>query len=153
MFIFAGIALLFWFMMRYTVFGRSMYAIGANPAAARLAGIRVQAGRSSSASSSAACAWRIGRTDPRLAARERHRRQAADRAGAVRVTAVVLGGACLAGGRGTIVGTMLGLLIIGTLNNGLVLLNVPASGRRSPSGALLIFAVSFDQLRIRLTSN
>ena len=40
------------------------------------------------------------------------------------VTAVILGGASLAGGRGTIIGTVLGLLIIGVLNNGLILLNV-----------------------------
>jgi ribose transport system permease protein len=69
------------------------------------------------------------------------------------VTAVILGGASLAGGRGSIVGTMLGLLIIGTLNNGLVLLNVSSFWQTVAQGALLIFAVSFDQLRIRLTSN
>ena len=47
---------------------------------------------------------------------------------------------------------LLGLLIIGTLNNGLVLLNVSSFWQTVAQGALLIFAVSFDQLRIRLTS-
>ncbi|HEY8581629.1 MAG TPA: ribose ABC transporter permease, partial [Capillimicrobium sp.] len=69
------------------------------------------------------------------------------------VTAVILGGASLAGGRGAITGTMLGLLIIGTLNNGLVLLNVSSFWQTVAQGSLLIAAVSFDQLRIRLTSH
>ena len=63
------------------------------------------------------------------------------------MTAVILGGASLAGGRGTILGTMLGLLIIGVLNNGLVLMNIDAFWQDVARGTLLILAVSFDQLR------
>ena len=66
------------------------------------------------------------------------------------VTAIVLGGASLNGGRGTIQGTVVGLLIIGVLNNGLTLLNVSSFYQQVASGALLIAAVSFDQLRLRL---
>lgn len=65
------------------------------------------------------------------------------------VTAIVLGGASLSGGRGTIWGTLVGLLIIGVLNNGLTLLNVNSFHQQVTSGALLILAVSFDQLRQR----
>ena len=65
------------------------------------------------------------------------------------VTAIVLGGASLGGGRGTIMGTVVGLLIIGVLNNGLILLNVDHFWQEVARGTLLIAAVSFDQLRHR----
>jgi ribose transport system permease protein len=150
-YIFVGIAVAFWFLSRYTVFGRSMYAIGANPVAARLNGIR--SGRTifvgfllsglCVAIGGLILASQLGAASP----------QAASGMELSVVTAVILGGASLAGGRGAIAGTMVGLLIIGTLNNGLVLLNVSSFWQTVAQGALLIFAVSFDQLRIRLTSN
>jgi ribose transport system permease protein len=150
-FIFAGVALIFWLVSRYTVLGRSMYAIGANPAAARLNGIRSKRVIFVGFVLSGLCvaigglilASQLGAASP----------QAATGLELSVVTAVILGGASLAGGRGAITGTMLGLLIIGTLNNGLVLLNVSSFWQTVAQGALLIFAVSFDQLRIRLTSN
>lgn len=150
-FVFAAIALLFWFMSRYTVYGRSMYAIGANPVAARLNGIRSKRVIFGGFLLSGLCvaigglilASQLGAASP----------QAASGMELSVVTAVILGGASLAGGRGAIAGTMLGLLIIGTLNNGLVLLNVSSFWQTVAQGALLIAAVSFDQLRIRLTSN
>ena len=150
-YIFAGVALAFWFISRYTVFGRSMYAIGANPAAARLNGIRSKRIIFIGFVLSGLCvaigglilASQLGAAPP----------QAANGLELSVVTAVILGGASLAGGRGAISGTMLGLLIIGTLNNGLVLLNVSSFWQTVAQGSLLIFAVAFDQLRIRLTSN
>jgi ribose transport system permease protein len=150
-YIFAGVALAFWFLSRYTVFGRSMYAIGANPAAARLNGIRSKRIIFVGFVLSGLCvaigglilASQLGAASP----------QAANGLELSVVTAVILGGASLAGGRGAISGTMLGLLIIGTLNNGLVLLNVSSFWQTVAQGSLLIFAVAFDQLRIRLTSN
>jgi ribose transport system permease protein len=150
-YIFAGVALAFWFLSRYTVFGRSMYAIGANPAAARLNGIRSKRIIFVGFVLSGVCvaigglilASQLGAASP----------QAASGLELSVVTAVILGGASLAGGRGAISGTMLGLLIIGTLNNGLVLLNVSSFWQTVAQGSLLIFAVAFDQLRIRLTSN
>jgi ribose transport system permease protein len=150
-YIFAGVALAFWFLSRYTVFGRSMYAIGANPAAARLNGIRSKRIIFIGFVLSGLCvaigglilASQLGAASP----------QAANGLELSVVTAVILGGASLAGGRGAISGTMLGLLIIGTLNNGLVLLNVSSFWQTVAQGSLLIFAVAFDQLRIRLTSN
>lgn len=138
---------LFWFMLRFTVFGRSIYAIGSNPVAARLAGIRagrlifigfllsglcvalsglIQVSQLSAASP-------IAGTGLELSV----------------ITAIVLGGASLAGGRGTLFGTVLGLLIIGVLNNGLVLENVSSFWQDVARGLLLIIAVSFDQLRLR----
>ena len=146
--IFLGVVLLFYLTMRYTVFGRSMYAIGANPVAARLSGIRsnrliffafllsglcVTLGALINVSQLGAASTLAG-NGVELSV----------------VTAVILGGASLAGGRGTILGTMLGLLIIGVLNNGLVLMNIDAFWQDVARGTLLILAVSFDQLRLRL---
>lgn len=148
--ILAGIFLVFWFIMRYTVFGRSMYAIGANPIAARLTGIRSKRLIFVAFLLSGLCTAlggliltsQLGAASP----------VASLGLELSVVTAVILGGASLAGGRGTILGTILGLLIIGVLNNGLILLNIDPFYQEVAQGTLLIAAVSFDQLRIRLTS-
>ncbi len=138
----------FWAIMRYTVFGRSMYAIGANPVASRLVGVRselfILIGFMLSA---AACALsgliltsqlNVGSpvfgTGMELSV----------------ITAIVLGGASLSGGRGSVVGTAVGLLIIGILNNGLTLTGVDPFWQNVARGALLIAAVSFDRLRTRI---
>ena len=65
------------------------------------------------------------------------------------VTAIILGGASLHGGRGSITGTFVGLLVIAVLDNGLVLLGVSAFYQDVARGALLILAISFDQVRER----
>ena len=143
-----GVVILLWLVMRYTVFGRSMYAIGANPAAARLTGVRSKRLLVIAfVLSGLACALgglilvsQLGSASP----------TAATGLELSVITAIILGGASLAGGRGTIIGTMVGLMIIGILNNGLVLLGVDPFWQDVARGALLIAAVSFDQLRIRL---
>jgi ribose transport system permease protein len=60
------------------------------------------------------------------------------------IAAVVIGGASLMGGRGTIWGSFLGLLLIQTLNNGLDILIIPAYWQRVISGVLIIAAVTVD---------
>ncbi|MCW2793815.1 MAG: sugar transporter permease, partial [Nocardioides sp.] len=69
------------------------------------------------------------------------------------ITAVVLGGTTLSGGEGTVFGTMIGLLIVGFLNNGLVLQGVDPFWQNVAQGALLISAVSFDRLRARFSDD
>ncbi|HVW18870.1 MAG TPA: ABC transporter permease [Solirubrobacteraceae bacterium] len=137
------------FLMRMTVYGRSIYAIGANPLAARLAGIRV--GRILFITFVASgIAFAIGGL---IASSQTG--QGSGNAGTGYelsvVTAVVLGGASLAGGRGTIFGSVLGVLIIGIINNGLTLLNVQTFWQDVTRGTLLILAVGFDQIRLRLS--
>ena len=140
---------IFWFVMRYTVYGRSMYAIGANPVAARLTGIRSRRlifvafilSGVMVALGGLIFVSQVGAATP----------TAGLGLELSVVTAVILGGASLAGGRGTVLGTALGFLIVGVLNNGLILLNVDPFWQDVARGALLIGAVSFDQLRIRLT--
>lgn len=146
--IFALVVALGAFAMRYTRFGRSLYAIGANPVAARLVGIRTRGVLFTGFVLSGLAVALAGLilTSQLSAASP----TAATGLELTVVTAVVLGGASLAGGRGTVLGTVLGLVIIGVLNNGLVLLNVSSFWQDVARGTLLILAVSFDQLRQRL---
>jgi ribose transport system permease protein len=147
--IFAVVLVAFFVMMRYTVFGRSMYAIGANPVAARLAGIRT--GRLIFAGfllSSLCVALAALINVSQLSAASTNAGNGLELSV---ITAVVLGGASLAGGRGAIVGTLFGLLVIAVLNNGLTLLNVNSFWQDVARGTLLILAVSFDQLRLRFS--
>ena len=137
-----------WFLMRYTVYGRSMYAIGSNSAAARLVGVRTRTyifiGFVLSA---AACALSGLILTSQLGVGSGLFGVGMELSV---ITAIVLGGASLGGGRGSIVGTAVGLLIIGVLNNGLTLTGVDPFWQDVARGTLLICAVSFDQLRRRL---
>jgi ribose transport system permease protein len=136
-------------VMRSTTFGRSLYAIGANPTAARLAGIRT---RRVIFFAFCLSGLAIALTGLLLASQTgQGSGNAATGLEFSAVTAVVLGGASLAGGRGSITGTILGVLVIGVVNNGIVLLNIESFWQDVVRGSLLIFAVGVDQLRLRLT--
>ena len=137
------------FILRMTVFGRSLYAIGSNRLAARLAGIRV--GRTIFAGF-VLSGFAVGIAGLVAAS------QTGEGSGTTGtgyeltvVTAVILGGASLAGGRGSIFGTVIGLLILGIIDNGLTLLNVESFWQDVVRGSLLISAVGFDAVRRRLT--
>jgi ribose transport system permease protein len=139
-----------WALMRYTVYGRSMYAIGSNPSAARLVGVLSKRfiffGFILSA---AACALSGIILTSQLGVGSGLFGIGMELSV---VTAIVLGGASLNGGRGSIVGTLVGLIIIGILNNGLTLTGVNPFWQDVARGTLLIAAVSFDRLRARLTA-
>ena len=148
-FVLFAIALVaFLFIERLTVFGRSVFAIGSNIEAARLSGIRVRAipvvlylasafaggigGVILSAQLGAASAD-VG-TSYQLSV----------------VTAVILGGASLAGGRGTVIGTTIAVLILGVLQNGFALLGLSAYVQTISLGSALILAVLLDQTTRRV---
>jgi ribose transport system permease protein len=146
--ILVGVFVAFAVLMRFTVFGRSIYAIGANPVAARLTGIHTKRVIFILfLLSGLACALSGLILDSQLGS-------ASPTAGTGLelsvITAVVLGGATLSGGEGTVLGTALGVLVIGVLNNGLVLKSVSPFWQDVAQGALLIAAVSFDRVRSRL---
>ncbi len=63
------------------------------------------------------------------------------------ITAVILGGTSLTGGRGRLAGTLVGLLLLGVVNNGLTLLGVPSYWQGVVKGAILLGAVVYDELR------
>ena len=143
-----GVLVIVWVIMRYTVYGRSMYAVGSNSTAARLVGVRL--GRYIFIGfilSAAACALSGLVLTSQLGVGSGLFGVGMELSV---ITAIVLGGTSLGGGRGSVVGTAVGLLIIGSLNNGLTLTGVDPFWQDVARGALLIGAVSFDQLRRRL---
>jgi len=139
--------LMTWFTMRYTAGGRTVYAVGDNTEAARLAGIntrRVLLGVYTIAGLTygIAAILQVARTgvgDP----------QAGQTSNLDSITAVVLGGTSLFGGRGSILGTLIGVLIVGVFRNGLQLLGVESTYQVLITGILVIAAVSVDQLTHR----
>lgn len=152
--VFAGIPLAIWLLlivmaafalfMRATVVGRNIYAIGGNQTVARLAGIpirRYQLAIYSMSGGAAALAGII------LAGRTMSGQPASGSQGLEleAITAAILGGCALQGGKGTIVGAMLGVLIIGILNNGMILTSVPTFYQLLAKGALLVLAVVIQE--------
>jgi ribose transport system permease protein len=132
-----------WFVLTRTVFGRHVYATGGNAEAAKLSGVnidRVQILVYTVSGAMAALAGVIltSRLD-----------SAQPTAGAGyeldAITAVVLGGTSLAGGRGWIFGTLVGALLIGVLNNGLNLLGVSAFYQQVVKGSVILLAVLLDR--------
>jgi ribose transport system permease protein len=134
-------------VMGWTVFGRNIYAVGGNAQASRLAGLPVTSLRMTvyilsglaAALGGVFLASVLGAAAP----------QAALGLELSVIAAVILGGTSLTGGKGTIWGTLLGVLIMGTLNNGLTLLNVPSYHQDVARGTVLLLAVGLDQLRQR----
>ncbi|MFV2064975.1 MAG: ABC transporter permease [Chloroflexota bacterium] len=149
--VFAIVVIAFWLLLRYTTYGRSMYAIGSSPTAARLAGIRTSRAIFVGFILSAALAGFAGII--LLSQVGAASNTAGETLMLSVITAVVLGGASLSGGRGSIVGTVLAVLILAVLRNGLVQVGVQSFWIEVASGVLLLAAVGADQLRIRLTQS
>jgi simple sugar transport system permease protein len=130
---------LFWFISRKTVYGRSVYAVGGNAAAARLAGIAVVRTRILlfmttgvlSAITGVLLAARMGSGNG----------TAASGLEFDVITAVAIGGTSMLGGRGSLFGTFLGVLFITVIANGLVLLGVNAFMQDVVRGAIIVLAV------------
>lgn len=148
-YIFAVVVIVSFLVLRYTTYGRAMYATGASPTAARLAGIRTNRNIMIGFAASALAAGLSGLI--LLSQVGGASVNANTGLELTVVTAVVLGGASLAGGRGGIVGTILAVLLLGVLANGLIQLRIPSFWIEVFGGVLLLVAVGFDQVRIRLT--
>ena len=129
-------------VMRRTSYGMRIYAVGGNPLASRIAGINVRRVLFSvyalsgllAGLSGVMLASRVISGPPNLG--QGYELDA--------IAAVVIGGASLFGGRGSVWGTALGLILIQTLNNGLDLLIVPAYWQDVIKGLLIVAAVAVD---------
>jgi ribose transport system permease protein len=130
-------------LLHYSVFGRQIYASGGNPTAARYSGINTKRVTTLAFILTGALA---GLAALVLAARSHAARPDVVQGLELDVIAsVTLGGCSLFGGRGFVLGTLLGSLIIGTLNNGLVLLGVSSSLQLVIKGAIIVAAVAFTK--------
>jgi ribose/xylose/arabinose/galactoside ABC-type transport system permease subunit len=143
--LFVAVAVSAYFVLNYTTFGRSVYAVGGNPTSAYLSGIRVGhivfvvfvicgfltalssiiiLSRYMSASMLVALGFELDT-----------------------IAACIIGGVSLFGGRGTLIGIVMGVLIIGFLNNGMNIMGVPPPMQEVVKGSIIIGAVAVDTLR------
>lgn len=142
--IFAVILLFFYWMMRATKYGSQMYAIGANPGSARLAGINLELQVAKAFILMAIAVFlamittvsMLGMAAPTTG----------ERLEFLALTAVILGGVGLAGGRGSVIGTLVAVLILAVIDNALVLSGVMPFWQEVARGTLLLGAVIFDQV-------
>jgi ribose transport system permease protein/L-arabinose transport system permease protein len=133
------------FLMSYTDFGRSIYAIGGNDIAARLAGINLSRVRMLMYMF---CGSVAGLAGVLLAARTTSGNPINGVGLELQaITAVFLGGAATTGGKGTVIGTFLAVILVGILNNGMNLLGFNTFVQRVALGLLLIAAVALSQWR------
>jgi len=138
-----------WFVLNRTVFGRLIYAIGNNEEAVRLAGHNVRAYK---IAAFVICGAAVGVG----AVIYMTRLTIASPISGIgfelnAIAAVIIGGTSLSGGRGSIVGTLLGACIIGVLANGLILIGMSDFLRQMVTGFVIILAVVLDAYRARLT--
>ena len=136
-----------WIVMTKMRFGRYIYAAGGNAEASRLIGIALEKtvitlyviSAISGAVAGTILGAMLGAAGPTAAGSQL----------LTVIAAIILGGTSLNGGRGSVWGTLLAVLILGTLNNGLTLLNVSSFWQDVTRGVVLMLAVSLDQIRTR----
>ncbi len=142
-----GVTVIAWFILNYTRLGRSILAIGGNEEAARVSGIdpvktRIAVYVLSGLTAAVAGLILTGRLNSANGLMGKHWLL-------LNIAAVIIGGTNLFGGEGSIEGTLVGMLILGTLNNGLNLLNVSNFVQQVIQGAVIIVVVIYDQWRRR----
>jgi fructose transport system permease protein len=142
-FLLIALAILAWYVLNRTAYGRHIYATGDDPEAARLAGINTERVLLSvyvlAGLIAAIAGWviigRVGAISP----------TAGENANLDSITAVVIGGTSLFGGRGSIVGTLIGALIVGVFRSAVSLAGLDVLWQEFAIGVLIIIAVALDQ--------
>ncbi|MFK0693120.1 ABC transporter permease [Mesorhizobium sp. IMUNJ 23033] len=143
-------AIVFHLFLARSIVGRNIYALGGNPVVARFSGININRYRVGIYIMSGVAAGLAGIL---LAARTGSGQPVSGSQGLEleAITAAVLGGCALQGGKGTIVGALLGVAIIGVLNNGMILTSVPTFYQLLAKGSLLILAVVIAEYHLNRT--
>jgi inositol transport system permease protein len=147
---FALLAILFHFIMKYTVYGKHTYAIGSNEAAARMSGINVRRQK--------VMVYMIAGMLAGFAAVLLTSKNLTAQAGMGvmyeldAIAMAVIGGISLSGGRGSILGTVLGAMIFGVIISGFTYLRLDAYYQEMVKGGIIVAAVVLDQWRQRRSS-
>ena len=145
-----AIVVLFQLALTYLRFGRRLYAIGSNPEAARIAGLPAQR---TLLIAYMLCGLMAGFAGLMLAGRTGSGFPNAGESDELyAISAVIIGGASFFGGRGTVLGTFAGVLVIGLLRNLLNLNNVQPFAQQVLIGVIIIGVVTFDVYRRRLAT-
>jgi len=145
MVVFAVVA---WFITTRTPFGRHVYAIGGNERSAELSGVRIKRTKVLVYMISGFCCAFVGLI---IASQLVAAHPATGNTFELNaIAAVVLGGTSLAGGRGSIGGTLIGAFVIGVLGDGLVMSNVSSFWQMVIKGTVIVLAVIIDQVQARM---
>ncbi len=145
--IMAVVVVIFWFILKRTVFGQQLYAIGANQTAARFSGIRsrmqvliayVLTGLCVAIAAIVLIARSISANPQAATGKEMDV-----------ILAVVVGGTSIAGGKGSMFGTVLGFLFIGFMTTGFTFLGMNEYIQSIVTGIILVIALSFDVIKTR----
>lgn len=145
--IFVGLAILFHLILKFTVYGKHTYAVGSNEDAARMSGIKVARHK--------ILVYTIAGMLASLAALVLSSKNLTAQAGMGvmyeldAIAMAVIGGVSLTGGRGSIVGTVIGALIFGVIISGFTFLKLDAYYQEMVKGAIIVAAVVLDQWRQR----
>lgn len=143
--IFIVVAVIAYYVLNYTSFGRSIYATGGNPASAWLSGINTKKILFAVYLISGFCAGLAGFIQlGRVASASL---TSLDSLEMDSIAAVAIGGVSLFGGRGNLIGVIIGSLIMGVINNTLSVLKVGPAAIRIVKGAIIIIAVGIDTIR------
>jgi ribose transport system permease protein len=142
-----GATCIAYYVTKYTVFGRHIFAVGGNDEGARLAGVRVQRTKLWAYTISGLT---MGIAGVMLAGRMNTGEPTAGTGYELDcIAAVVIGGTSLSGGQGSVFGTLLGALVLGVVNNGMNILNVNVYWQQVVKGSIIVLAVVIDQFRKR----
>lgn len=146
-----ALVLIAWFVLNRTIFGRIVYGIGSNEEAVRLAGHNVFFYKVAAFS---ICGLTAGIAAIIYMARLNISSPIAGIGFELNaIAAVIIGGTSLSGGRGSVIGTLLGAFIIGVLANGLILIGLSDFMRQMITGVVIVVAVVLDYYRARLAGN
>ena len=135
-------------VLRYTAFGRQVLATGGNPVAARYSGVPTKRIKTYCFLISGVAGALAGLLYSGMM--ETARYTFGGGAELAAIAAVILGGTSLFGGKATIIGTFVGALLIGTINNGLIIMGLDVSEQNMIAGGLIILAVAFGRKPTKL---
>ncbi|MEQ8923966.1 MAG: ABC transporter permease [Marinovum algicola] len=138
-----GVAIIGHIVLRYTPFGRQVLATGGNQVAARYSGISTRRTKIICFLITGVGAALAGMLWTGMMGTARY--NFGEGAELAAIAAVILGGTSLFGGKGTILGTFVGALMIGTINNGLIIMGLDVSEQMMVAGAIIVLAVAFGK--------